>query len=254
MSTIGKISVIVALIAGLAALGLTFVMKPKQQELKDNLASTTQDLQQKTGELASTKKELSTTQASLDETKTELATTKSDLETAKLAQEKAETRANEADAKVTDLTAQIASKDEKIAEYDKKIAEAGAPIEEMKAKIEDLNKQVAVIEGEKKQLADKVKQQEAEIADLKGVDGKVVLPAGLKGKVIVYNKSWNFVVIDLGRKDGALESGELTVFRNMKYVGRVKISAVNTKLCIANVLPEWSKLDLQPGDTVIPAS
>ena len=44
MSTIGKICVIVALIAGLAALGLTFLIKPKQLKLKEDLKSTTETL------------------------------------------------------------------------------------------------------------------------------------------------------------------------------------------------------------------
>lgn len=152
-----------------------------------------------------------------------------------------------------DLTTQIAAKDEQIAKIEEEKKTAGASIPELKAKVDEMTQQVAAIEGEKKTLTDKVKQQEGEIAQLRGVNGKVVLPAGLKGKVLVYEKNWNFVVLDIGRKDGAIENGELTVYRNTKLVGKVKLTAVNTRLAIANVLPQWSQLEIREGDTVIPA-
>lgn len=255
MAMLGKIGVIVALIGSLAVLGLSFVIKPKLEQKLTELDNTKADLSRTTSDLESNKKQLADTKSSLEQTQTELTTTKGDLATAKGNEEKAVARANEAESKAKDLQTQIVSKDEKIAEVEKKLAEANAPIVELQTKVSELTQQVSAIEGEKKQLADKVKEQEAEISDLKGVGGdKVVLPAGLKGKVLVIEKNWNFVVIDLGRKDGVLENGELTVYRNLKFVGKVKVTAVNTRLCVANILPGWMKLDIQEGDVVIPAS
>ncbi|MSR65469.1 MAG: hypothetical protein EXS18_06775 [Verrucomicrobiae bacterium] len=254
MASLGKIAVIVALVAGLAALGLTFVIKPKQDKLKADLATTTSSLDTTQKSLTSTKNDLGSTKKTLEDTKTELVTTKTDLATTKSDKEKAEAKFSEADKRAADLTQQVAERDAKLADIDKKIAEAGAPIEELKGKINELTQQVTVIEGEKKTLSEKVKQQEVELAQLMGKDGRVVLPTGLRGKILVYEKNWNFVVLNVGKRDGAIENGELTVFRNTKIVGRIRLTAVNTHLAIANILPQWSKMEIQEGDQVIPAS
>jgi len=256
MSTIGKIAVILALVGGLAALVLDmFLLKPRQEQVRNELADTKHTLDSTQKTLDTTKKDLASTKSTLESTKTELDTAKSDLETAKTAQQTAETKASEAEAKAADLVKQMAAKDEQIAKIEEEKKAAGASIPELKGKVDELTQQVAVIEGEKQTLTDKVKQQEGEIAQLKGSDGKVVLPTGLKGKVLVFEKNWNFVVIDIGKKDGAIANGELTVYRNTKLIGKVKLtSAINTHYAIADVLPQWSQMEIKEGDMVIPAT
>jgi septal ring factor EnvC (AmiA/AmiB activator) len=253
MSALAKIGIIAALVFGLAALGLTFVVKPKQEAMKVKLADTGANLATTQQKLASTTKELESTKNTLEATKTELATTKGDLETAKGNLEAAEKKVAEGEAKNKELAAQIEADNAKIADLEKKIAEAPAQLEELKGKMAEKDLKIAAIEGENQELTKKVKQLDAEVQNLKGGGDFVVLPSGLKGKIIVYEKNWNFVVVDIGRQDGALLNGELTVYRNLKYVGRIKLSAVNTRMAVANVLTQWSKMEIQEGDVVIPA-
>lgn len=254
MSNILKIALIVALIAALGSVGLIFSIKPKQDKLKADLATTQTDLTNTKGDLDKSKKELASTKKELDQKKIDLTTAKADAETAKADKEKAEAKAAEADGKVKDLATQLAAKEEQIAKAEEEKKKAGADIPALKAKVDELTQQVNAIEGEKKILDDKLKQKDAEIASLRGTGEKPVLPVGLRGKVLVYEKNWNFVVLNIGRKDGALENGEMTVYRNLKVVGKVKLTSVNTDLTVANVISGWSAgLQIQEGDMVIPS-
>jgi len=81
----------------------------------------------------------------------------------------------------------------------------------------------------------------------------VPLPVGLKGKVLVADPKWEFVVLNIGEKDGVLERGELLVSRNGRLVGRVKIQSVQKDRSIANIMNGWNLSEVLEGDTVIPA-
>lgn len=85
----------------------------------------------------------------------------------------------------------------------------------------------------------------------KGVQSEIPLPAGLKGKVVAVDPKFDFVVLNLGRKDGLLEHGKLIVNREGRLVGKVEITRINESTAVANVLPEWKQADLLEGDEVL---
>ena len=88
---------------------------------------------------------------------------------------------------------------------------------------------------------------------LRDPDYFVTLPADLKGKVLVADPKWNFVVLNVGEDQGVLERGELLVNRNGKLVAKVIVRSVQKDRCIANVLPGWELGEVMEGDQVIPA-
>jgi hypothetical protein len=81
----------------------------------------------------------------------------------------------------------------------------------------------------------------------------VLLPANLRGKVFQVDPKWNFVVLDIGLNEDALEGGELLVSREGKLVGKVQIRSVQKDRCVANLLPGWQIGEIMEGDLVIPA-
>ena len=85
---------------------------------------------------------------------------------------------------------------------------------------------LAGTQGENKLLLQQKKKLETELAIYKTPDYKVPLPAALKGKIIVTDPKWNFVVLDTGENQGVLEHGELLVNRNGKLVGKVIVRTV----------------------------
>jgi hypothetical protein len=81
----------------------------------------------------------------------------------------------------------------------------------------------------------------------------VFLPASLRGKVLVTDPKWNFVVLNVGENQGVLEYGEFLVNRNGKLVAKVMVRTVQKDRSIANVLPGWELGEVMEGDQIIPA-
>jgi hypothetical protein len=116
------------------------------------------------------------------------------------------------------------------------------------------------LEAENGLLAQKIVEREQriraltnELAVYKIEDYRVPLPAGLKGKVLVTDPKWNFVVLNVGQDQEVLEQGELLVNRNGRLVAKVKVGSVQKDRSIANVMPGWQLGDIMEGDLVIPA-
>ena len=121
------------------------------------------------------------------------------------------------------------------------------------AEIKKLQDNLAVSEIENKVLMQKVKKVETELAVYRDPNFFVTLPASLKGKVLVADPKWNFVVLNVGEDLGVLERGELLVNRNGRLVAKVVVRSVQKDRSIANILPGWELGDVMEGDLVIPA-
>ena len=81
----------------------------------------------------------------------------------------------------------------------------------------------------------------------------VKLPADLKGKVVVVDPKWDFVVLNIGDDQGVLQDGEMLVSREGKLVAKVIVRTVEKDRCIANVVPGWKLGEMIEGDKVTPA-
>jgi uncharacterized protein YdcH (DUF465 family) len=78
----------------------------------------------------------------------------------------------------------------------------------------------------------------------------VELPVGLVGRVIAVDPRYDFVVLNIGAEDGVREDGQLLVNRNGQLVARIQITRVEPNVSIANVLPQWKQDDILEGDVV----
>jgi flagellar hook protein FlgE len=248
-----RISLIVALIAGLVVGGLNFT------KVKEKITTLQADLKQQTDgrikaetELASTKKDLAKTTAELKQTKTELEATTAAKEKAD-AEVAAQTK--RADKLTEDLTKTRGERDaaqQDLAAY-KATGVSPQQILGMNKEFKTLQDNLAVAETENKVLARKLLKVETELARYVTPDRPVFLPAALKGKVLVADPKWNFVVLSVGENQGVLEFGELLINRNGKLVAKVVVRSVQKDRCVANVLPGWELGEVMEGDQVIPA-
>ena len=98
-----------------------------------------------------------------------------------------------------------------------------------------------------------MKKLETELAVYRDPNYFVPLPATLRGKVLVTDPKWNFVVLNVGEDQGVLERGEMLVNRNGRLVAKVVVRSVQKDRCIANVMPGWELGEVMEGDLVIPA-
>lgn len=251
---LSRISLIVAIIAGLAVGALNFV------KIKENITTLRTDLANETSARQSAESERDQTKATLDKTNAELNQTKQSLETANSQREKAVSEAAAQSRRVAQLTDELnetkkvrddAQADlarykntgrspEQILALDKSLKDAKDAQAEAELLIAAANK--------------KIKKLEIDLEPfIKGREPIVYLPAELKGKVVVSDPKWDFVVVNIGEDQGVLEKGELLVNRNGKLVAKVKVTSVQKDRAVANVMPGWKLGEPLEGDQVIPA-
>ncbi|MDD2679547.1 MAG: hypothetical protein PHO03_01920 [Candidatus Omnitrophica bacterium] len=77
---------------------------------------------------------------------------------------------------------------------------------------------------------------------------------GLEGKVLVLNKEYNFVVINLGAKDGVAAGELFSVYRGDNYLGDVKVEKVQDVMSAAGFVAGDVKNKVKEGDRVVKKS
>jgi septal ring factor EnvC (AmiA/AmiB activator) len=185
----------------------------------------------------------------LDETRTELALTKEDLNQTKATLEQTQ-------AEVAQLNDKLAAKETELAQANAKITEVEQQVAGLKTQIEDLNTQIAKVEEEKRGLKDDLESEKQRALDLEGelfiAQGKTrKMRLGTSGSVLVVNKDWNFVVVDVGSNRGGQVSGELLVHRDDKLIGKVRITSMTKELALAEIIDEWQAVPFKEGDKVV---
>ena len=248
-----RISLIVAILAAIAVGVINFVqVKPKVAKLETDLDTETKAHQEFLGKYNASEKALAKTNAILKQTIATLETTTA-----------------EKDKAVADLSAQIKRADKLSDDLNKTRAERDSAQQDLAAykatgmnpeqisraakDIKDLKDELTGTQDENKLLGQKVNKLKIELARYVNPDYHVPLPAGLRGKVLVTDPKWNFVVLNVGENQGVLEQGELLVNRNGRLVGKVVVRTVHKDQSIANVMPGWELGEVMEGDLVIPA-
>ena len=206
------------------------------------------------------------TQATLDTTKKTLATTQKtladtqqQLTDSQTARKKAEALAAAQQKKADDLAAQLAkaTQDRDAAQADlqayKGTGQTPQQILGLIALIKQSQETIAAINDEKKVLHLELLRVQNQLNELVGTNYVVKLRADLKGKVVVVDPKWDFVVLDIGADQEVLEKGELLVSRDGKLVAKVIVRTVEKNRCIANIMPGWKLGDVFEGDVVTPA-
>lgn len=133
-----------------------------------------------------------------------------------------------------------------------------------KDNINSMQAQLKSLDEQKKTLESKVAELETKLG---GVElGKIVVgapePAGvgttqaaagvsIEGKILVVNKDYNFVVINLGVKDGINAGDVFSVYRQEAYIGDVKVEKVHDAMSAAGFVSPEMKDKVNEGDRVV---
>ncbi len=182
-------------------------------------------------------KQLADTKAQVDTLNTQLTDAKKQADDAKGAVDAAKAAADKAAADLAAITSKLngQSPDDLIA---------------AKTKAE---KDLQASQDEQKILQDNLQADQKKVADLMdAINRKATgsLPPGISGKVTWVNRTWNFVVLDVGLSNGVVPNGELIVYRKNNFLGKVKVTSVDANTCVADILPDV-KGDIQVGDYVL---
>ena len=248
-----RISLILAVIAALAVGGVNFfVVKDKINTLTDDRNSQRSQKEQAQTDLASTKKELAKTQADLKQTQQQLADAQAERDKA-VADAAAQTkRADELSDKLAKTTQERDLAQDDLAAYTASGLTA-AQVSKLNHTLKDLQEQVVALNDEKKVLMHARDRLQSRLDQLLGNTTDIVLPADLKGKIMVVDPKWDFVVLNIGDDQGVKPDSELLVSRDGKLVAKVIVRSLEKDRCIANVVPGWKLGDVIEGDEVSPA-
>lgn len=72
----------------------------------------------------------------------------------------------------------------------------------------------------------------------------------LTGKVLIFNKEYDFVVIDLGSKSNLRLGDILSVYRDSEFIGRVQVEKIKEKTSAAVILMPWKNVEFKKSDVV----
>lgn len=248
-----RISLIIALVTALAVGVLNFVqVKTKIETLITERNDWHGKYDTTYAALTKTKQTLAKTEKDLKQTKDTLETTTTERDTARKEAEAQTKKATELAQKLSKTTAERNQAQQQLAAYKatgwtpEMILAADKTIKQTKDALEVAN-------TEKKILQRELEKKTVELNKLVLPDYHVRLPASLKGKVLVVDPKWDFVVLNFGADKDVLLDGELLVSRDGRLVGKVRIQSIQKDRCIANVMPGWKLGEIMEGDQVIPA-
>ncbi|MEY2787764.1 MAG: hypothetical protein RLZZ34_907 [Verrucomicrobiota bacterium] len=247
-----RVALILAVLAAIGSLALSFtVTKPKIEGLVQERNDLQTNLTAAETAKTEAEKKAKAAVATADKKTAELAATQKELETA-----------------TATAATQQARADKYFADYNKTLADKNAAQEQlaqwsgtglkpdqilaMKAELKASKELVAVLGDEKSILQRSVASLKNKLSKYEDENRVVAMP-GLKGAVVAVDPKWEFVVINVGSQQGALEGGLLMVRRGDKLVGKVKIVTVEANRSVANVLPAWKQGDVAvaAGDQVL---
>lgn len=140
---------------------------------------------------------------------------------------------------------------------------------DLQSQVDDLRRQLDSAEKEKELLAEKlqdVQQRPAQVKEASKAETKkrreiASVPrqgssshrAGVHGTVLAYNQAYNFVVLNLGARNGVEPNSEMLVLRDGTLIGKIRISSVEPATAIGDIMSNSLArgVQVQPGDSVI---
>ena len=212
-------------------------------------------------QLTQTQADLATTKQNLAKTQKIWRTRSNSWLTAQAARKKAEDTAAAQSKRADDLANQLAKATQdrdaaqaELAAYKGHRQDARRNSPSLLTLIKQDQDTIDAINDEKKVLSRTIARLQNQLNELVGSENYVVtLPADLKGKVVVVDPKWDFVVLNIGDEQGVLQDGEMLVSRDGKLVAKVVVRTVEKDRCIANIIPGWKLGEVFEGDIVTPA-
>jgi hypothetical protein len=140
---------------------------------------------------------------------------------------------------------------------------------DLQSQVDDLRRQLDGAEKEKELLAEKLQDAQQRPAQVKEASkaearkkretasvqrqGGSSHRAGVHGTVLAYNQAYNFVVLNLGARNGVEANSEMLVLREGTLIGKIRISSVEPATAIGDIMSNSLArgVQVQPGDSVI---
>ncbi|MBI4353609.1 MAG: hypothetical protein HY595_00085 [Candidatus Omnitrophica bacterium] len=138
----------------------------------------------------------------------------------------------------TQLTQRIAQLTERQKSLEVELNQIETAKAELEDKVVELSQDQPTVELEKVVVTDG------------GVGGSSASSGGTAGQVVVVNREYDFVVMNLGKNHGLSLGQEFQVIRDNQILGRVKVEKIYDELSAAAILPQSKKESIREGDSV----
>ncbi len=255
----GKVLLYASLVVTLGATAIGFLNKSKLADVAKQGADVQEEVKKGKAELEQTQKSLEETKKSVtkvteekDQIAGQVDGLKSDVEKAKSKANELTTQVGAKEAEITKLAADVQAKDTEIATL--KSTQTAAPVvqgpsPEVQAMIQEKEALVTKLQGDvaaaRSQIEDLQKKNNDRMAQK--------MRNGLEGRILAVNQAWNFVVLNLGDRNGVVGNVEMLIKRGSQLVGKVRVTSVEPSTSIADIVANSipSGLTIQPGDHVI---
>jgi predicted nucleic acid-binding Zn-ribbon protein len=251
------------LIAGslvlLAAAGVFgFLNTQKARSLRQNLVAATaaqagqqrgHDTEQK--QLKEREAAVVAATAKISENENRVAKAEADLVQMQTERAELQNKLQAAQAEVQSLQTQVQEASTKPAEN------PGAPsVSELQAQLDEARKQLESAERENTFLSEKIRTVQDRLSPVEeerrrraSTSGK----AGVRGTVLAVNQAYNFVVLNLGGRNGVEPNAEMLVLRDGTLIGKIRVSTVEPSTAIGDIIGGSLArgVQVQPGDIVV---
>ena len=165
---------------------------------------------------------------------------------------------------------EIGSLQKRIEEAEKTVKPAASPVApspaaspvapgsspELQAQLEDARHQLDSAEKEKAFLSEKLQttqERPTQLQEVKKRRETAPRRTGVRGTVLAVNQAYNFVVLNLGARQGVEPNSEMLVLREGILIGKIRISSVEPATAIGDIITSSLArgVQVQPGDIVV---
>ena len=165
---------------------------------------------------------------------------------------------------VEDREKEISRVTEDLAQARAQAKDAAAQLAKIQNERETIKRQLAQLQQAKSELESQVAaQSERPMVELPKVlvtneelprrsssSSRQALAPPVDGQVVVVNREYDFVVMNLGKNHGLAIGQELRIVRGDQVLGTVKVEKVYDELSAAAILPDSQKENIREGDLV----
>jgi predicted nucleic acid-binding Zn-ribbon protein len=251
-----RIALGITLVLLLATCYFGFETRSKVTGLNDKITGLGTELTSTQNTLAKAKADLSTTKDSLAKETADDEQTKSQLSTVQSSLDAATAQVTTLKGQVDDLTKQVQLAKNGPAPVVQPGGPSQADYDNLKKQFADAQAQVAELTQLKETLTNKAKDAESRADDLEKVVDHYksgTVRNGLEGEVLAVNQGWNFVVLSIGDRQGAVANAEMIIKRDGAQIGKVRITSVEPSTSVADIIPGSLArgVRVEPGDRVI---
>ena len=250
-----KLIIGIALLFLLGSSGLSIANKAKLAALSDQItrsgaaaAAAQSDALRAKAEQKKVQKAAEDAAAKSNELQSQLATASSQVNDLNGKIKEAEDRASAKDKDIADLNARLLAAST--------APKPAAPADDVTKQLEDLKRDRDELNVVKAGLDSQLHTVQAQVQALQKREADRASGAsmqGLRGRVLAVDRNWNFVVLDLGNRNGVNNNATMIIERGGSMVGRIRITSVEPSQSVADIIPNSvpAGISVQPGDTVV---